>query len=98
MARCPDFSRFDAAAILQEAVAKEAIANLVFGPIALDTTTVAGLCSYITSAHSNTQQIDIVGAPHLATAVAADQAVVATMIDAADIEQIRQLATLIWLI
>ncbi len=53
IARCPHFSRFAAAAILQEAMAQEAVANLVFGPLAPDTTAVTGLCGYVTTAFSD---------------------------------------------
>ncbi len=94
VARCPDFSRFDAAAILQEAVDKEAIANLVFGPLASDATSAAGLCGYVSSVHSEDRPIDE-QVPHLASAVAADRAVVAAVIDSTNSNEILQLATLI---
>jgi len=92
--RCPLFSRFDAAAILQEEVAKEAVANLVFGPIAPDASTVQGMCGYVTTAFSDDQLVDE-QTPHLASAVPADRAAAATVFPGSDSTQLLQLAHLI---
>lgn len=91
VARCPDFSRFDAAAILQEEVAKEAVANLVFGPLAPEADGVAGMCGYVTTAFSDTRLLDE-QAPALLSTVAADRAVAAATIDDSDITRLLQLA------
>lgn len=94
VARCPAFSRFDAAAILQEEVAKEAVANLVFGPLAPDADIVAGMCGYVTTAFSDARVINE-QAPALLSEVAADRAVAATEIDGSDITRLLQLANLV---
>lgn len=92
--RCPRFSRFDAAALLQEEVDAEAVANLVFGPLPADATEAAGLCGYVTTAFSDARQIEE-QAPALLSEVAADRAVVVDTIDSSDITHLLQLATLV---
>ncbi|MBX3010950.1 MAG: hypothetical protein KF832_05560 [Caldilineaceae bacterium] len=93
-ARCPGFSRFDAAAILQEDVITEAVDNLVFGPFAPDTTAVQGLCGYVSTADREAQQREET-IPYLASAVAADYAVVAAVIDGSEMAHLLQLAHLL---
>lgn len=94
VARCPAFSRFDAAALLQEEVDAEAVANLVFGPLPLEATEAAGLCGYVTTAFSDARQIDE-QAPALLSEVAADRAVIVDTIDGSDITRLLQLANLV---
>lgn len=94
VARCPAFSRFDAAALLQEEVDAEAIANLVFGPLPADATEAAGLCGYVTTAFSDARPIDE-QAPTLLSEVAADRAVVVDTIASSDITRLLQLANLV---
>lgn len=94
VAHCPLFSRFDAAAILQEDVDQEAIANLVFGPLPPEATAVAGMCGYVTTAYSDARQIDE-QAPALLSEVAADRAVAVAEIDGSDITRLLQLANLV---
>lgn len=92
--RCPLFSRFDAAAMLQEEVDTEAVVNLVFGPLPADATAAAGLCGYVTTAFSDARQIDE-QAPALLSEVAADRAVVVETIDSSDSTRLLQLANLV---
>ena len=94
VARCPLFSRFDAAAILQEDVQQAAIANLVFGPLPAEATAVAGLCGYVTTAFNDARQIDE-QAPALLSEVAADRAVAAAEIAGSDVTRLLQLASLV---
>lgn len=92
--RCPQISRFDAAALLQEEVQPKAIANLVFAPLPPDVVQVAGLCGYVTTAFQDARQIDE-EAPYLASQVAADRAVVVATVPGSDVTQLLQLARLI---
>jgi len=93
--RCSAFSRFDAAAILQEEVAQEAIANLVFGPLASDGHEVQGMCGYVTTAFSDARLIDE-QVPYIASEVAADRAMAAAVVQGDDITQLLQLAHLVY--
>lgn len=94
VARCPRFSRFDAAAILQEDVQQAAISNLVFGPLPAEATAAAGLCGYVTTAFNDARQIDE-QAPALLSEVAADRAVAVDEIAGSDVTRLLQLANLV---
>lgn len=94
VARCPRFSRFDAAAILQEDVQQDAIANLVFGPLPAEATAAAGLCGYVTTAFNDARQIDE-QAPALLSEVAADRVVAVDEIAGSDVTRLLQLANLV---
>ncbi len=92
--RCPAFSRFDAAAILQEDVEQEAVANLVFGPIAADAWETRGLCGYIGTTYT-TDQLNDDQTAYLATELPADHAVAAMMLEGEDVMQMLQLAEIV---
>ena len=92
--RCPAFSRFDAAAILQEDVEQQAVTNLVFGPIATDLQEIRGLCGYVNTGFT-TDQVRDEQTAYLATELAADHAVAAMLLADEDVMQLVQLAELI---
>lgn len=81
--RCPTFSRFDAAAILQEDVTTTATSNLIYGPLSEHTPALHGLCGYTSVAPKTDQQIDP-NLPQLLTAVDADHWVMAGLFRGAD--------------
>jgi len=92
--RCPSFSRFDAAAILQEDVEQQAVANLVFGPVAADLWEVRGLCGYVSTGFT-TDQVPDEQTAYLATQLAADHAVAAMLLAGDDVMQLLQLAEIV---
>ncbi|MEZ4683203.1 MAG: hypothetical protein R2932_54245 [Caldilineaceae bacterium] len=94
VADCPGFSRFDAAALLQEEVEPRAVANLVFGPLVADVEHVEGFCGYIASVKSGDIKSDL-AAPYIASALAAERGVVAATINRADSNQLLQLVQLV---
>ena len=84
--RCPAFSRFDAAAILQEDVQQKAIANLVFGPLAADAQEARGLCGYVSTGF--TEPSPNAQTAYLATQVPADHAVAAMLLEGDNVLQL----------
>lgn len=90
--RCPDFSRFDAAAMLQADVQPEAVANLVFGPLAVDGPVLPSLCGYVSEAFTPERQASLTS-PYLATAVEADFAVAAGRLAGTDVLGLLHLFT-----
>ncbi|MFN8445576.1 MAG: hypothetical protein U0175_32595 [Caldilineaceae bacterium] len=81
--RCPTFSRFDAAAILQEDIAPEAVSNLIYGPLSENTPTLSGLCGYLSVAPKADVQVDP-NLPQLLTTVDAAHWVVAGSLQGID--------------
>ena len=91
--RCLGFSKFDAAAILQEEVSAQPLANLVFGPLAADAPALNGYCGYGSEAAPVDQTVDRT-LPYLASAAAAEHAVVADRLEGEDALELLHLLAL----
>ncbi len=91
---CPFISSFDAAALLQESVQEQAVANLRFGPVSPENADGQGLCGYVSAAYTADQQPDL-GLPHLAVAIEADHAVVAAKLSGSATDELLQIADII---
>ncbi len=91
--RCLGFSKFDAAAILQEEVNPQPLANLVFGPLAVDAPVLNGYCGYVSEAAPVDQTVDTT-LPYLASAAAAEHAVVADRLEGEDALELLHLLAL----
>ncbi|MCX6046808.1 MAG: hypothetical protein NT075_17015 [Chloroflexi bacterium] len=91
---CPFISKFDAAALLQETVQEQAVANLRFGPASTENAASQGLCGYVSTAYTADQELDL-ALPHLTVAVQADHAVVAAKLTGGDASELLQIADLI---
>ena len=90
--RCPDFSRFDAAAMLQADVQAEAVANLVFGPLSAEGSVLPSLCGYVSQAFTPDREPSV-DSPYLASAVEADFAVAAGRLEGSDVFGLLHLFT-----
>jgi hypothetical protein len=91
---CPNFSRFDAAAILQEDVKEPAVANLLFGPALNPESEPQGLCGYGSAIFTADKTVDVTK-PHLATAIDADYAVVAAEVPGQQIADLNRIIDVI---
>jgi hypothetical protein len=104
--RCPSFSRFDAAALLQMEVAKQPVANLVFAPLAADAPAPLGYCGYAAEEENLEIPADTLSGalfdepldpalPYLASAVGSPYAAVADRLRADEVEQLLHLLALV---
>ena len=96
--RCPGFSRFDAAAILQADVNPRPVGNLVFGPLSSSAPEPTGLCGYFTLEGGPETLADTPldpALPYLASAVDTPYAAVAARLAAEDGQQLLHLLPLV---
>ncbi|CAN5425078.1 hypothetical protein BH10CHL1_BH10CHL1_41730 [soil metagenome] len=91
---CPFISKFDAAALLQETVQEQAVANLRFGPTSSENEAGQGLCGYVSTAYTADQTLDL-ALPHLAVAIQADHAVIAAKLTGDEASELLQIADII---
>ena len=96
--RCPGFSRFDAAAILQADVNPRPIANLVFAPLASSAPEPTGLCGYYATEGGPETLADTPldpALPYLASAVDTPYAAVAARLAGEETLQLLHLLPLV---
>ena len=96
--RCPGFSRFDAAAILQADVNPRPIANLVFAPLSSSAPEPTGLCGYYAAEGGPDTLADTPldpALPYLASAVDTPYAAVAARLSGEETQQLLQLLPLV---
>ena len=96
--RCPGFSRFDAAAILQADVNPRPISNLVFAPLSSSAPEPTGLCGYYATEGGPDTLADTPldpALPYLASAVDTPYAAVAARLSGEETQQLLHLLPLV---